>query len=109
MTPFENGATTVPTQALTMMNSPFVRDLAARLAKRALAADAKPDAAIERIFRIALARPPSPGEAERFKAFFSRQQSLLADNVKSTPAGLEASLAETSLALLCMNEFIYVD
>ncbi len=123
----DRGATTVPTQALTLLNSPQVRDLATRLAQRALAPVpastpvpnsetairnsqfAIPHSPIGRLFQIALSRPPTPTEEQRFTAFYQGQLTLLKADPKPTPAQIEKALAETSLALLCMNEFIYVD
>ena len=105
----DRGATTIPTQALTLLNSTLVRDLAARLAKRALTPDPDPAAALTQLFRLALARPPSPLEHQRFTAYYQNQLTLLDPAPKPTPANLEKALAETSLALLCLNEFIYVD
>ena len=117
----DRGATTVPTQALTLLNSPQVRDLATRFAQRALTSAAAPSSApslttdnsppspISRLFQIALSRPPTPTEEQRFTAFYQSQLTFLKSDPKPTPAQTEKALAETSLALLCMNEFIYVD
>ncbi len=118
----DRGATTVPTQALTLLNSPQVRDLATRLAQRALpsvpaSASATipnsqfpiPNSPISRLFQIALSRLPSSTEEQRFTAFYQSQLTLLKADPKPTTAQTEKALAETSLALLCMNEFIYVD
>ena len=117
----DRGATTVPTQALTLLNSPQVRDLATRLAQRALApatvsiptsslaSNNSPPSPISRLFQIALSRPPTLTEEKRFTAFYQSQFTLLKADPKPTPAQTEKALAETSLALLCLNEFIYVD
>jgi hypothetical protein len=97
----DRGSTTLPTQALTMLNSPFVRDTAARLAKRALPAGATPERALEAAFRIALTRRPTDAERAKFGAYFSRQKELLGSE--------EKALAETCVVLLATNEFVYVD
>ena len=55
---------TVPTQALTLLNNPFVLAQATRLADRVLRArPASSDAQIDLAYRIALARPPAAGGA----------------------------------------------
>ncbi len=97
----ERGSTTLPTQALTMLNSPFVRDIAARLAKRAMPAGATSDAALDAAFQIALTRLPTDAERTKFGAYFSRQKTLLGSD--------EKAFAETCVVLLATNEFVYVD
>ena len=100
------GIATVPTQALTMMNSPFVRAAAAGLAERARQAGAgEGPAAIDYCFGIALSRQPSPEERARFTAFFTaRTEAAGTDQAKRNEA-----LADSCHLLLCLNEFIYVD
>src|SRR5262249_17200842 len=54
----QRDVTTVPAQALFLMNSPFVRDQAAQMAKRLLAAASLDDAGrVDLAYRLALARP----------------------------------------------------
>jgi len=108
----ERGATTLPTQALAMMNSTFVRDIADRLTKRVLKPDMEPATAITEASRIALGRAPTATELARLVKFFEQQRELLgppATDAKATAAQTNRALTETSLVLLCMNEFIYVD
>ncbi len=108
----ERGATTLPTQALAMMNSTFVRDIADRLTKRLLQPGIEPPAAIAQASRIALGRAPTPTEQARLVKFYEQQLELLAPpsaNAKATAAQITRALTETCLVLLCMNEFIYVD
>jgi hypothetical protein len=108
----ERGATTLPTQALAMMNSTFVRDIADRLTKRVLLTGVEPAAAIAQASRIALGRAPTPVEQARLVSFFEQQLQLLAPpsaDAKATVAQTSRALTETCLVLLCMNEFIYVD
>lgn len=102
----DRGITTLPTQALTMLNSPFVRNAAAKLAARAIAKDASPRGALEHAFRIALSRPPDPSELERFGGHLLSQ--IPTEKQGDTKAVQEA-LARTCNVLLCTNEFIYVD
>ncbi|MEI6233027.1 MAG: PSD1 and planctomycete cytochrome C domain-containing protein [Planctomycetota bacterium] len=56
--------TTVPQQALYMMNSPFVIDLAKQLAARPeIASEHDTTAKLQKLYRATLGRPASPGEA----------------------------------------------
>jgi len=56
----------VPTQSLFMMNSPFVRRQANKLAERLLARDAQSETdRMHRLFFAAYGRPGSPGEIRR--------------------------------------------
>jgi hypothetical protein len=95
----ERQVTTATTQALAMMNSPFVRREAQKLAARVQGVSA-----VEKAYRIALGRRPSAAEASRMTAFLRR----LADETKD-PAGRQAATADFCQMLLCLNEFIYID
>ena len=100
------GTATVPTQALIMMNDPFVRAAAEGLAKRALeAAGVSPEATIGYAFSVALSRQPQPEEQAQFLNLFqARQQAAGGDQAKSA-----AALADICQLLFCLNEFVYVD
>ena len=93
----QRSATTVAPQALALLNSPRVRRYAA-----ALAARARPDAsvplpeAVDRAYRLALARPPSADELLDALAF-----------LRSRPEA--TALPDFCQALLGLNEFLYVD
>ena len=105
------GVATVPTQALTMMNSPFVRAAAEALAARSrtalgleptAAADA---AAIDFCFTAAVSRQPSDAERVRFAELLAaREQAAGVD-----AAGRQAALADVCHLIFCLNEFVYVD
>ncbi len=103
----DRGATTLPTQALTMLNSPFVRDIAGRLAKRVLAKGGAPEAAIDNLFQVAFSRMPTDAERAKFGEYFSRQKELIGGADAKVAA--EKALAATCLVALATNEFIYVD
>jgi len=106
----DRGATTVPTQALTMMNSPFVRDMAGRLGKRVYPATASFDQALDAAYSAALSRPPTLREREKMSAFYKKQEQLFAGETKNvTPQIKESAFAETCVVLLALNEFVYVD
>ncbi len=98
----ERSTTTATTQALAMMNSPFVRARAEGLAKRV--GGSTPEDAVEKAYRIALARGPSEAERAKMAGFIRR----LSDGTKG-PGGVAAATADFCQVLLCLNEFIYVD
>jgi hypothetical protein len=102
----DRGNTTVPTQALAVMNSPFVHDLAAQLLTRILATKpANTAAIISKAYEFALGRLPEPHETQRMQAFIDQQTQLLG----SKPDSTTLAQREFCHALLCLNEFIYVD
>jgi hypothetical protein len=100
------GIATVPTQALTMMNSPLVRTAAEGLAGRARkAVGGTGPSVIEYCFTVALSRKPSADEVARFTSFLAaREQAAGGDE-----ALRKAALADACHLMLCLNEFIYVD
>jgi len=87
--------TTIAPQALLFMNSPLVRKAAAGLAKQG---------SVEKIYRRALGRLPGPKELAAADAFLSRQAESYKKDGKP-----DASLVDLAQALLCLNEFVYVD
>jgi hypothetical protein len=99
------GAATVPTQALTMMNSPFVRSAAEGLAKRVIAADpqASDAVAIDSCFMAAVSRPPTAIEQDGFAHLIAARRG------GGDPAPRQAALADVCHLIFCLNEFIYVD
>ena len=102
----DRGNTTVPTQALAVMNSSFVHDLAAQLLNRILAT--KPsgnEEIIRKAYEYALGRQPEAHETQRMQAFIEQQTQLLG----SKPDSARQAQREFCHALLCLNEFIYVD
>ncbi len=91
----ERTATTVAPQALFLMNGPFARDAAKRLVARPdVSALADPAARLERVYRLAYGRPPTPAERNLGLGFVARGPERWAD------------LAH---ALLLSNEFAFVD
>jgi mono/diheme cytochrome c family protein len=114
VTPQRND-TTVPSQALFSMNSPFVRQQALRLARGLLADGSASDAArVGRAYALVLGRPPSDEEVAEAAQYVSQYLSLASAEADATG---EAGQAERRLAawqsycqlLFCLNEFLYVD
>jgi hypothetical protein len=87
---------TVPLQALALLNNDFVRGQAQAMARRVLAET--PAQSVEQAFRLALGRLPDPDERAVATAFLSRQG----------PGELPA-LTNLCHTLLGTNEFLYVD
>jgi hypothetical protein len=87
--------TTVPTQALALLNDTAVRRQAELFAARVEkdAPDSQP-AQIERAYLLALGRPPRESERATASSFL---------------AGEETSLVDLCHTLLTLNEFIYVE
>ena len=102
------GTTTVPTQALTLMNSEFVTLQSKRFAER-LRKEAGSDRSlrIRRAYRVALSRDPSPEEFERTVEFVGSQEDYHAGRAVEDP-NLEA-LTDLCSVLLNLNEFVYVN
>ena len=96
-------ATTVPTQALSSLNSKFFNLQAAALARR-LRKDAGENSTeqVKLAFRLALLREPTAQEIQRGVGFINRLQSE--DHVSA-----ESALNSFCLLVLNLNEFVYLD
>ena len=82
-----------PVQALSLLNNAFVEHCAARFAKRARdEAGGEVDRQVDRVYRLALSRPPSAGELELARPFVREQ-------------GLE----QFCVVMLNANEFLFVN
>jgi len=113
----ERLSTTIAPQALLLLNNPLVRDCARNFGKRLetggnSAGDA-PDnvsnlaAAVERGYRIALARSPSADELADAVDFLKAQ--LAAYQTAGKTNAHELALADLCQVLLGLNEFVYVE
>ncbi len=90
---------TVPTQALALLNDGFIRNQATLFAQRVAGtptADNSPAAQIERAYRLALGRPPRPDELRAATAFLNRE-------------GNERGMVNLCQILFTLNEFTYID
>jgi hypothetical protein len=97
--------TTVPQQALFLMNSPFVIEQAGRVAEGLDEATADPEACVRRLYRRILARDPDPHEVALGAAFIRGQSGAKADPGATTLS----PWAEYAQVLLLTNEFAFVD
>ena len=95
-------ATTVPTQALTMLNSERVNQIAKEFAARLNTNSTSIEAQIEDAFKIALGRLPEADE----KALLSE---LCADLKEEYEIPQTSLLARVCLILLNLNETLYLD
>lgn len=100
----ERSTTTVPTQSLALMNSPFARAQADKLAKRVRSLGGDVEPAINEAYRVVLGRLPTDAERERMTAFVQRQAELY-----DGPQAQERAVTDFCQVLLCLNEFIYID
>jgi len=100
--------TTVPTQALLMLNAPFMLEQADYLARRVKKeAGNDPAAQIDRLYRMCLGRPPKENEKERALKF-------LADPAVKVRTGRPkaddpGALTDLAHVVLNLNEFMYVE
>jgi hypothetical protein len=81
-----------PLQALALLNNGFLLVQAEALAERARVEAAGPEAQLERAFRLALSRRPSPAELDQLGAYAERN-----------------GLPQTCRILFNLNEFSFVD
>lgn len=103
----ERIVTTVPTQALAMMNSPMVRQQAEKLAARIHPNKDVPLAtSIDRGYQIAFSRTPTDAERTRMLAFVEQQRTAMG---AETPESTDKALVEFCQVMLCLNEFVYID
>lgn len=92
--------TTVPQQALFLLNSPFVWEQSKSLAGRmtAVQTDSTEDR-LNRLYQLALGRDPDPKERDTCLEY-----------IQSAPKAHQARVwTELAQVLLCSNEFAYVD
>ena len=93
--------TTVPSQALFMLNSPFVQENAAALAKRFQGTSADPKERITAAYFTALSRPPTAAEVTRAETYLKTQ----ATQRGQTP---ESAMTTFCQALFASAEFRYL-
>ena len=101
--------TTVPQQALYLMNNPFVVEQARRLAGRQDVADLQENSArIGRMFALAFNRPPAADELKLAEDFLTSADAT-ADAEKVSSKEKLNPWERLAQALLMTNEFVTVD
>ena len=100
--------TTVPTQALTLLNNEFVLLQAGYFAKRVgREANHDPRLAINEAYRSALSREPSPKELEANMLFLARQKTYHRSRGHASPD--VAALTDLCDVIFNLNEFVYMN
>lgn len=100
---------TVPLQALYMMNNPFVREQGTAFAARVAKAASSPRDRVVLAYRLAFQRDPSDIELAKSTKYISDYRSRL-EHAKVPAAELDvASIAGLCKTLITANEFLYVD
>ena len=100
--------TTVPTQALTLLNNEFVLLQAGYFAKRVeREAGHDPRLAVAEAYRIALSREPTPQELQANLSFLARQKTYHQSRGDESP-GL-AALTDLCDVIFNLNEFVYMN
>lgn len=107
---------TIPTQALTLINGEFFIAQADILAQRVerlvtgtTTGNANDSSRVVATFRLALGRDPEPGELALGIEFLTRQRNLLREEGSSPDSLDRRALAAWCLVLFNLNEFAYVD
>jgi mono/diheme cytochrome c family protein len=94
--------TVVAPQALVFLNSPHVRGWAAAFAGRVRpAAEKGLPAVVDAAYRTAFGRPPTADETDAGVAFLTERG--------ATAGKLDRAISEFALAVVSLNEFIYVE
>jgi len=124
----QRNVSTIPTQALTLLNSEFMNDEADYFATRLVNdAGTDPRAQVKRAYWLALSRAPTEGEIGLALGFLDKQVEKLrqeaAERSATSPQSEEAAakpdeveaklrrqaLQAFALVMLNLNEFVYVD
>jgi len=97
---------TVPTQALTMLNNEFMLIQADHFAQRVLKqAGSDPAEQVKTMYRIAFSREPTRGELESNVAFLKK---MTANTGAGDDKAAQAALTDLAHVTLNLNEFAYI-
>ncbi|RMF38375.1 MAG: DUF1549 domain-containing protein [Planctomycetota bacterium] len=111
----QRNVSTVATQSLLLMNSPFVWERAAQMALRARRLGGEqPAAQVEWIWCAAYGHPPTDAESQAAVQFVAQQAAQFAAQGAMPEQALALEADDLALASLChavisSNEFLYVD
>jgi hypothetical protein len=105
----KRASSTVPLQALFLMNNPNVRAEAEVFARRLLAGAADARGRIRLAHELAYARPPRDDEVRRGLDYIERYAAELGRLGVTAPQREQEAWASYARVLLCSNEFVYVD
>ena len=97
--------TTVPPQALAMMNSALARQLAEKFANRVHSAPGKSiEQVVNESYELALSRPPTAREKQQMISFINAQAATYGGD-----KGVELAVTDYCQMMFCLNEFIFID
>ena len=99
--------TNTPSQALMMMNNPFLRDQAERWAEHILADGATHEQRIQSLYQAALSRLPEPIELDHAKTFFEDQGQLYGISKEEATADPKV-WADLCHVVFTLKEFIFI-
>ncbi len=102
----ERPRTTVPQQALFLLNSPFVIEQAAQVVARPeISSESAPAARVRAVYQVVLGRAARPDEVRWSLEFVNEPRPPAADDKSDTPS----AWAQLAQVLLATNEFLFVD
>ena len=103
-------ATTVPSQALELLNGRFANDQAVHFARRATnEGGTTPETFITCAYQLALARPPRESEQSAAQTFLLEQSARHMLDGKSPAESRTAARIDFAHVVLNLNEFVYVE
>jgi len=106
----KRAVSTVPTQALTLLNNEFMLLQAGYFADRVLTeAGNDPDKEVRTMWRIALSRDPSPSELQSNVAFLQKQRASAKNAGGSDEKAMKSALTDLAHVTLNLNEFVYME
>jgi hypothetical protein len=98
--------TTVPPQALALMNSPLTRQLAEKFAKRIYgSSETTIEQVINQAYALALSRSPTDLEMNQMSDFVSSQ----AVSYGNSDNSMNQAVVDYCQLMLCLNEFLFID
>jgi len=106
----KRATSTVPTQALTLLNNEFMLIQAGHFADRVLKeAGADAEKEIRTMYRIALSREPTPSEIRNNLSFLEKQRAWAGSKGGTPESAVRSALADLAHVTLNLNEFVYIE
>jgi hypothetical protein len=101
---------TVPTQALTMLNNEFMLIQVNHFAERVWnLAGQDPEKQVKEMYRIAFSREPTKHEMDLNRSFLEKQrQRAAAPNSAGGESAMRSALADLAHVTMNLNEFVYI-
>jgi cytochrome c553 len=101
--------TTVPSQALYLMNNPYVTRAADNMARRLFEEASAGPERVTLAFKLALGRAPTTTETQKVKRFFDQTQNLPVSKNSRDQSRRGSTWSSFCQALLCSAEFRYLN